>query len=343
MKRLLKGALAALMLALLLAGCVPGEKESEVDRLVSLTTEGKEAVCNPDSEIQIGVVMAALDNNGWIAIFNGIIDEAMQQDVGVTCYSANNDPDRQVNMINNLITMGVDGIIFIPTNSEWLSAPIHAAQSSGIPIVAADRSVVNAVPDALVESDNIQIGKTAAQQMASASGGRELRVLVLQGDLMTSAGYERDRGFRQEIRNYDNCVVAASAKTLWKADLGYQAVLEALSTDPSINAIYLPSDLYTQGTVAALEIMGRLKPIGDPEHVVIVSVDGHPVGLENIRKQYIDIDVGQRLYSVGQKAMKNCILLAMGEKPDQLIVRMQPQVISQDNVDSAALWANFIE
>ena len=346
MKRVLWGLLAAMLMVFLLAGCMVTESKDEtaatIEKLVNLTIDGKEATLNEDSDITIGIVMAGFDNTGWIAIFTGIIDEAIRQHVGVACFSADNDPNRQIVMVNNLIARSVDAIIFIPTNSERLSVVVKAAQESDIPIVAADRSIVNAMPDALVESDNIKIGQTAADEMFKLSGGQELRILVLQGDLMTSAGYERDHGFQEEIKQYSNCTVVESCNANWKADIGYNAVLEAFKNNPDIDAIYLPSDLYTQGTVAALEILGKLKPVGHPQHIIIVTVDGHPVGLENLRKEYIDIDVGQRLFSVGQTAMESCIHLAKGETPDQKIIRMQPQVINRDNVDSEELWGNFI-
>ncbi len=347
MSRFIWLGMAALLVVSMLAGCMVDENRGGtsdiVERLTNQTIDGKEATLEGSSGIVIGIVMAAFDNAGWIAIFTGIVDEAIKQDVGLTCYSANNDPDRQIALINQLIDDQVDGIIFIPTNSEMLSVAVDAAHESGIPIVAADRSVTNAMPNALVESDNIKIGETAADQMYALSEGKTLKILVLQGDRMTSAGYERDRGFQEQIKKYDNCTIVVSAAAQWKANLGYEAVLDAFKTNSEINAIYLPSDLYTQGTVSALEIMGKLKPIDQPEHIIIVSVDGHPIGLENIRKEYVDIDVGQRLYTVGQKAMRSCISLANGETLDQKIVRMQPQVIDRDNVDSDDLWANLIQ
>lgn len=347
MKRLFWMGLAVLTFVLLLAGCVPDQNKGGtsqiIEQMVNLTIDGKEATLEGGSDIEVGVVMADFDNSGWIAIFTGMINEAIRQDVSVRCYSANNDADRQIALIDQLIADEVDAILFIPTNSEKLSAAVNAAREAGVPIVAADRSVASAVPDALVESDNIQIGRTAAEQMYALSDGKMLNILALQGDLMTSAGYERDRGFQEGIRLYDNCVVTVSAETQWKADLGYNAILQAFRDHPEINAIYLPSDLYTQGAVSALEILGRLKPTDHPEHVIIVSVDGHPIGLENIRKQYVDIDVGQRLYAVGGKAMNSCISLAKGEVLKQKIIRMQPQVIKHDNVDSEDFWANLID
>lgn len=295
---------------------------------------------NIDGDPTIGVVMPTLDNAGWIAIYAGVVRAILENDVGLETYSANDDVQLQMNIIDDLIAKKVDGIIFVPIDSAACSVAVEKANEAGIPIVCMDRSTEGGEPDAVVVSDNVEIGREAARQMAKYADGKELKVFNLQGDMATSSGVERNQGFVEEIANYDNVEIVAEISGDWQSDKGNAAVLDAFQAHPEINAIYLPSDAYTQGVVAALEQLGKLFPSGDDKHILIISVDGQPIGVENVAQKYVSADVGQALFNVGDTSVNYIIDIIDGQTLKEPFVLVPPEVIDGSNYDSPDFWAN---
>lgn len=80
--------------------------------------------------------------------------------------------------------------------------------------------------------------------------------------------------------------------------------------------------------------------MGDSSHIILVTVDGQPSGLENIRKEYVDVDVGQRLINMGEQAFDMCIRIINGEKVENPDVKIPPEVINKTNINDPDLWGN---
>lgn len=322
----------------------PDAKLSDADffqmaeELSELATSKKTAVI--EGYPTVGVVMPTLNHPGWIATYAGVLKGAIKNKAGVLAFSADEDVELQISIIEDLIAKKVDGIIFVPTDSEALSESVKKANAAKIPIVSLDRSTTGGKLDGLVESDNVEIGREAARQMAVLSDGKRLRIFNLQGNLATSAGIERNNGFVEEISKYNDCRIVKEIHGFWKAERGNSAVLEAFKTNPEINAIFIPSDLYLQGVIAALDQLGRLRPVDDPAHVILVSVDGQPIGIENIRKEYVNVDVGQRLITMGEQAFDMCVTIINGDEIKNNDVKIPPEVINKDNIDSREFWGN---
>ncbi len=111
-------------------------------------------------------------------------------------------------------------------------------------------------------------------------------------------------------------------------------------------------------TLQTLKRKGLLKPVGDPNHIVVVSNDGIPQELDSIRKGEIDATVSQpadlyakySLYYL-QKAIQGetfkpgptdhgstIVEVAPGVLEDQLAAPL----ITKENVDDKAFWANTL-
>ena len=101
--------------------------------------------------------------------------------------------------------------------------------------------------------------------------------------------------------------------------------------------------MHTFGLVVeSLKTLGRLFPCDHPAHVVIVSVDGSPAVLNQIRNGYVDAVATQDLYGMGAIAMSNALRLAMDKPIAKSTVRIPPVTVTRANVDTASVWGNSI-
>ncbi len=357
MKNLTKLLLRALVLALSfsivvvlfsLGGCRPVVEEPVVEEPVVEEPVVEEPVVEEpavEEKIIIGASLPQLDAEGFIVNNASLIKEAEENNAEVISFSAENSAEIQLAQIEDFIARQVDAIIFVPVDADALVVGVEKANEANIPIVAMDRSTTGGTLTGLVESDNVAHGKGAANLMAEAAEKAgiplsELKVLELLGDQATSAGLERHQGF-EERANELGFNIVASLPTYWQNDEAYAATLDAFTANPDINAIFEASDIAMHlGVESALSGTGRLKPRGEEGHIIITSVDGGSKGMEAIREGYIDGIAAQQLIIMGKKSVEIAIKAVRGEPIEESIIRLEPDLVTPENVDSEEHWAN---
>jgi ABC-type sugar transport system substrate-binding protein len=75
-----------------------------------------------------------LETEFWVAGHLAITTTLADQGVNVLEYNANEDPNKQLEQINDCIAQGVDGIIIIPQDGDSAVTIVQAAQDADIPI-----------------------------------------------------------------------------------------------------------------------------------------------------------------------------------------------------------------
>jgi ABC-type sugar transport system substrate-binding protein len=295
-----------------------------------------------------GIGMPQLDNDGFRANLIGI-RQAVEEIGNITIQSvdAQNTADRQLQQIEDFITKKVDAIIMCPVDSGAAAQAVKQANAAGIPVVSFDRNINDGVLAGLAESDNDAHGAKAAEllkEAADKNGIRieDLQILELWGSQQTTAGLQRHQGFERKAKEL-GLPIAAQLPTDFKADIAYNAVLDAFQANSKINAIYIPSDnaIY-QGVEAALKQLNKLIPVGEEGHVIITSVDGGPLGLRGIRNGFIDAIAAQSKLVMSVEAVKIAYGTVQGNPPVNKIIQIQPTVVTRENVDDPQLWANAI-
>src|SRR5581483_9528334 len=79
----------------------------------------------------------------------------------------------------------------------------------------------------------------------------------------------------------------------WKSDVAASKLEARLTSDPDIKGIYMESGFALAGTLQILQQRGQQVPPTDPKHIVVVSNDGTPAELKDIRQGLIDATVNQ--------------------------------------------------
>jgi len=328
----------------------PTEEVDPVELAIELAekaTRGEEADYEGGSGYLIGVIMPRLDNPGFRAMYIGLLARAIELDVSVTTLDAQDSVDTQLAMIDDLITRGVDGIVFVPVDSAALSTGVINANEAGVPIVAMDRSTEGGELAALVESDNVKIGEGGADLMAQAAEDlgvaiEDLKVLELLGDMNTSAAVDRHEGFSTRAEEL-GIEIVSELPTYWEPDRANAAVLDGFQANPDINAIYMASGcaMYP-GVKSALESLDKLHERTNPEHVILISSDGCAAPLDGIRNGYVDGDSAHQMLAIGGEAVEAAFNAAQGEELDERTIRLAPDLITPENVEEPTHWANAI-
>ncbi len=164
------------------------------------------------------------------------------------------------------------------------------AQEAGIPLVTCESEVEGDIVPIHVGVDNYQMGQLAAEFIADKIGGKG-KVLECRGALASLSSTARHDGFVETIANYPDIEVIS--KNTVGIDRGVFRDAGRADSQPGFAAIYSHNDEMQTGIQSALREMGRLVPTGEEGHIVLVGIDGTPLGLERLREGVQDACVVQ--------------------------------------------------
>lgn len=189
--------------------------------------------------------------------------------------------EQQAKDIEDMINMGVDGIIVDPMDENALIPALQKAKDAGIPVVICSLTVAPGNEDlyvTTVSSDFKNSGKAAAQMAKEAlpDGGS---VVIVRGASGSAAGEDEADGFVEELEG-SNITVVNQQYGNYANDQAMKVTENMIQANPEIVGLFTVSDIMYPGIASALENAGMT------EQVLIFGHDGFAVAADAIRAGY---------------------------------------------------------
>lgn len=220
----------------------------------------------------------------------------------------------QNKIIENMVTMGVDGIALAPLNNRAQRKSVESAVTGGIPVVVFDSDLDGQSHVSFVATDNIAGGKLGAERMAAQLGDAK-RVLVLRYVQGTASTENRAQGFMETARGLgmeiladpypEDGTVAGCKKTAANVLEGY--VQDNVLQLDGIFACNLTSALGMESALA------DLRKSGVEVKVCAIGFDSSPKLVEALQAGDIDSLVVQSPYRMGYLAVETLSKHLRGE------------------------------
>ncbi|WP_131119614.1 sugar-binding protein [Lichenihabitans psoromatis] len=253
----------------------------------------------------------------------------------VTCIykgPATHEPATEVQITQDFITQGIDGIAISVADADSVMKVIKQARDANIPVITFDADADKSARQAYVGTDNTEMGRELGRQLikahpkagtfATQSGGPAAANLNdrLKGlyEVLKGAGWTEVKG-SPAFCNDDSALAA-------------QQLSDFATANPDIDAI-IPIGGWALFAPKAYKSfvdsnMDKMKAGKLP----LVMPDTLPVELQLLKDGYVSVLVGQRPYEMGEKAMDMLVALKKGEKvPVMNAVGLD--VVTKDNVD----------
>jgi len=289
-------------------------------------------------DVAVSLITKDSTNAFFVAMQEGARQKADELGVDLTVGSgqAEGDDQGQIDLIENAIAAGQDGILITPMSVNVNNA-IQQARDAGLYVIALDTPTDPPdVVDITFATDNCLAGEAIGQWAAGKLNGEKAVIarLVIFDDRTVSVDYCRDNGFLKgmgidigeltvigdepETGTYSTgaggeyeivCVEATGANE----EGGRTGMETCLSQNPDINVVYTINEPTAFGAIAALETAG--KTVG--EDVFVVSVDGGLAGVERVQDGGIQATSQQYpllMASLGLEAIKE---IAEGGAPPE--------------------------
>ncbi|MFI9643609.1 sugar ABC transporter substrate-binding protein [Micromonospora sp. NPDC051925] len=240
----------------------------------------------------VGVDYPRSDTDFWNSYIKEVPKAGRELGVDLKTTNSQNDVANLISNTQTFISQGVKGVVMAPQDTAAIAPILQQLDAKNIPVVTIDTR-----PDAgrvfmVVRADNRAYGTKACQFLGSKLAGQG-KVVMLQGGLDSINGRDRTEAFTECMRvQYPGITVFGEA-TDWKADVAAAKLQTRLASDPDVRGIYMQSSFALSGTLQILKQKRLQVPPSDPKHVFIVSNDGIPEELKNIRDGLVDATVSQ--------------------------------------------------
>jgi len=248
--------------------------------------------------------------------------------------NADGDSSVQSNQIKTYIDSGnYDAIISDPIDSEGIIEVFDQAKAAGMAVGVIDTPTTGGNVDFTIAFDNYQAGVLAATKIVTLveanNGGKEEGVILNPYGAMSSFAWRlRKQGFDDTMSKYPGFTyVAIPANGDMKQT--QDAVTNTLTKYGSLAACTAPSDNPGLGAVEGLKAANMWVKVGQPGHVVFVTIDGEPCALTGITDGYYDATVCQDVICYGEICM---------EKFDKFVFAGKPCPISGTYVNDRYFW-----
>jgi len=261
-------------------------------------------------ELTVGVVIPY--EIGWFTAFHqGFEVVSNTEGVKVVWQYNNYKADDETKAVQNLITMGVDGMNITAVTPASAEYSCRLANEADIPIQITESGIAEGKgkPFADIDFNWFEIYHTVARSIRKDELG-ELKVIWIQGFAGTPPVIQGIQGFKEEIAELDGIRLATNVQ------------YGDYATAPSLNITktLVQSGIEFNVAIGACQeitdgiIQGLKEENVNLDKVAIVTVNGGPMDIENFKRGDLDYCLSLSPGLHGMICAKNLIAYLKGEK-----------------------------
>ncbi len=265
--------------------------------------------------LKIGFANYDVGNTWCTELAQGVKDAGEKYGLEVSVDYCKADAAKQIEVIENYITMGYDVIMLVAVDVAAVEEPLKRAQENGIFVIAS--AIETTVYDVYVSAKEEDMGNTigtACGEWLNANKNGAGKVAVLDYPELTQT-LIREQAMLDSLK--ETCpgaevVMQVRAST---PEEGLNAGETILQKYPDIDAIIGYNDSGTLGASAAVEASGR-----DVESIFIGGIDATAEALEKINNNnFYNASVDNAPYQNGEMLIDLCRELCAGETVESVI------------------------
>jgi ribose transport system substrate-binding protein len=317
------------VLALLLAGC-SNAPTAEGD--TSKTSEQGAA------KKRIAFIPKGATHEFWKTMQAGAEKGAAEKGVELIWKAPMKEDDRadQIKVVESFTNEKVDGIVLAPLDENALTAPVSEATMAGIPVLIVDSDIKGSDTVSFIATDNYAAGKTSAERLATALGGKGKVVVLryLEGSASTMA---REKGFLDGAKEKGLEVISDEqygGATRESAQTASENLISRFKSGDGVTfqGIFTPNESTTFGMMRAMEsggLFGKVK---------LVGFDSSKELLDAVRAGNIEGLLLQDPFKMGYLGVTKMVEHLAGTKPENKI-DSGAVFVDKTNIDSEEVKA----
>jgi len=323
----------ALIFAMLLSGAACGRS----DRGDAGGSETAGGAADTTSDLTLAVIPKGTTHVFWKSVEAGAKRAGTEQGVEIIWKGPLKENDRahQIQVVQQFISQGVDGIVLAPLDLRALVAPVRQATGRGIPVVIMDSSLEGEPGTdflSFVATDNTSGGRLGGEHLLELLGGNGRVVLLryLVGSASTAA---REEGFLEIMRESDGIEVLVDNR--YAGPTAGEAKTQSLNMFDQVRraeGIFCSNEPSTYGMLLALRQEGLAGQIR------FVGFDASPPLVQALEAGEIDALVVQNPDRMGYEAVTTLVRHLRGESVPP-VVDTGVALVTRENLNEPAIQA----
>ena len=310
------------ILALALAACgqqetAPEPAAEEEQQTVEAAAEGEETEAETETtdteKIMIGYSPMTLVNSYFSAVGSAIEEVVEANGAELVKFDPQMDASVQAAQIDDMISMGVKAILFIPVDSAGSRNIMQACKDAGVYVVNIDNVVSEEdydVVDAIVASDNYGLGYVSGEDVVERfPDGAKIGIMhspTSESCIVTVNAFWD--AIKEKAADPDAYVNVAEADGKGNMEQSFTQATDMLQAHDDIDLFYCVNDQSAFGVIQAI------KEAGKAGEVAVYGKDGSPDAKAVLGQDGFVQSSGQSPLSIGRIGAENCFKLINGEE-----------------------------
>lgn len=235
------------------------------------------------------------------------------------------DAQKQVEYLEQLVLQGVDGISVSCSEAEVLTAPIDRAVQQGVAVMCFDSDAPASKRFCYHGTDDVESGHTIMRELAGVLGPGKHVVAIPGGNQNARNIQNRIKGALEEAKKYPDITIRGVYYSKEVPQDAAAKIEEVQTANPDIDgwAMIGSWSLFTDALLK-----------WEPGKVKIVAMDALPAQLPYVRKGVVQKLFAQQTYQWGWRSVEllaNKVIL--GKDPEQALDYSPLPPVTKDNVD----------
>ncbi len=279
------------------------------------------------------VILKTLSNPFWVAMQDGIKEEAKRLNIEVDIFAVASEGDLQAQMqlFEDLNNRDYKGIAFAPLSPVNLVQPAAAAYKKGTILVNLDEKVdieslkaAGGNVNAFITTDNVKVGEKGASYIVELLGSQGGKVAIIEGKAGNVSGEDRKQGAENTFTSAPNIELITSQPADWDRIRALDVATNILQRNNDIKGIYCANDTMALGAQQAVDNAGK------SGEVFVVGTDGMPEAIEMVEKGQMAATVAQDPAKVGAEGL--ALMVKAVQENNQINLDADPEYIAIDSL-----------
>lgn len=287
------------------------------------------------AQYRIAVIPKGETHDFWRSIHAGAIAAARELgNVQILWQGPLREDDReqQIQVVEQFVAQGVDGIVLAPLDRRALVRPVEEAGAAGIPTLIIDSGLESEKIVSYVATDNYDGGVLAARRLAEVLGGKG-EVILLRYQVGSESTEQREAGFLDTLaKEFPQIELISTDQRAGATRESATQAMEGLLAQfgDRVDGIFAPCEPVAYGCMRALEDSDKAGQIK------LVGFDATPAMVEALRGGTLHGLVLQDPFKMGELGVKLMVDHLAG-KPVEKRVPTGEVVVTKENMDDPAM------
>ena len=270
-------------------------------------------------------------------ILFGMKDAAKKAGVELLTGNSNNQPEREISMINTYVARKVDAIVVAPVSRSASVTALQQASDRGVKVVTCNSPIDGDFPVAFIECSATdlgnQTGKAAREYIEKNLGGKAKIAIVAFQTQVPEQSSARTGGFKSALAGMPGVEFVAE-QDAWLADMAVKKVADILTAHPDVDIVYAANEGGTIGAVMAVKNAGKAGKIA------VFGTDSSEQLLDMLQSDdnILQAITSQKPVDVGRMAIESALQSLAGGKVEKKTV-LNGVLLSRANPESVKEFA----